>query len=368
MTLRAMGPYNGTLPLPTKVIQAFLRDPSRMAFLRYTQYIPAPGVEFSYMRVDPDEAVRLVDLNASAWGYDDYAPTGNGFTPRAEMLTGRIGRNAFPYTIGDQTVKSWQNGGVNPQELIDKMRMQHAMLHRAVRVVTALQNAVWGSANSGTPQSLLGTAAPVYFDQSSGQEMIGGAPNPNYQIIKKTLQRIKRRINLSTNGMLTGDELIWVIPPVLAEALSTAGEIYEALKQSQYAGQLMNPTLRDWNLPPTYAGFTIVVEDTPRCLINMNSDGTTVADVTVSAQKDYILSSSSSTSYIVSRPGGLDGLYGGTNYSTVQIYTLNGEAQVKAFPIPLHELTQGRISIEDAIVIPALISGFQLNLSMSSGL
>ena len=54
MTLRAMGPYNGTLPLPTKVIQAFLRDPSRMAFLRYTQYIPTPGVEFSYMRVDPD--------------------------------------------------------------------------------------------------------------------------------------------------------------------------------------------------------------------------------------------------------------------------------------------------------------------------
>jgi hypothetical protein len=365
MTLRAMGPYNGTLPVPTGIIQGFMRDPATMPFLKYAQLIPAPEIVFSYFRVDPDDVNRLPRINDYAWAYDDYRPTGRGFHLRGEFIDNRTQRWDFPYQIGEATRRIWQRGsGIDPKVMYDQVRANHAALHRAVRVVGALRDAAWGSGNTGTPQDLLGTAGPVYFDQSSGEEMIAGAPNPDFQSIKRTFQRVKRRIHLATNAALTGRELVAVLPPRVAIAMAEAGEIVNFLKQSPYAKDLTDPNIEEWNLPPRYAGFTLVVEDTPRTFINQKEDGT-VADVTVASQKDYILTDDEI--FFVSRPGGLEGIYGGRNFSTVQVFHFNGEARVEAFSEPKHELMEGHVVMEDKVLVPAVLSGFRLTDVLSPG-
>lgn len=362
MTMRAMGPYNGILPEPTGMIVSFMTDPKTMPYLKYTQLCPAPEVVFSYWKMDPDDPVRLARLNDFAWGYDDYRPTGKAFQLRGEMIDDRCRRYDFPYTLGETTRRVWQKGtGIDPRSLYDQVRASHAHLHRAVRVVTALGAASWGS-NTSTPVTLLGQA-DAFFNKSSGQQYLAsGNDNPNFQVIKRTFQKVKRIINLSTNSALDGSELIAVLPPLVAIAIAESGEMVEYLKGSPFAKELTDPNIANWNLPPSYGGFTLVVEDTPRCFIDQLAAGT-AADISDATQKDYILSSD--TMYFLSRPGGLKGISGARSYSTAQCWHYNGEARVEAFAKPEHDLTEGHVVLEDRVVIPATISGFKLTDTLS---
>src|SRR5262245_39749817 len=348
MTLRAVGAFNGLLPEPTGMVVGFLRDPARAPHRKYVQFVPAPEIQYMYCRLGPDEPTRLRQLNDFAWAYDDYRPTGKGFTVRAEWLNNTTQRWDFPYTLGEATIRVWNKQGIDTRMVFDRVRANHASLHRSVRIINALSGANWG-ANTGVLNTFMGTTG-AFYDRSSGVELPPGGtfaqPNPNFQIIKKSFQKVKRRINLATNAALTGEELVCVMPPIVAEAVAASGEMVEFLKQSQFAHDLTDPNIRDWNLPPSYAGFQLVVEDTPRCFINQLASGV-VADVTVPAQKDYILNTD--TIYFLARPGGVAGGYGFRNFATVQCYHFNGEARVEAFTEPKHDLVESRVVLEDRV-------------------
>lgn len=354
-TLRAIGPFNGTMPQPTGMVVGFMRDPKANPHTKYCQYVPAPEVIFDYCVLNADEPTRMVDLNKFAWGYDDYRPSGRDFVIQAKWEVGRTTRWDFPYQIGETTIRTWQKSGVNPKQLYDQVRASQAALHRSQRVVTALTGATWTGYTSDL-NTLLGSVG-AGFDTSSGEELISGAANPNFQIIKRAFNAVKRRIHLATNGAVHGSELVCVMSPVVAQAIAVSGEMVNFLKQSTYAKELTNPNLEDWSLPDSYGGFKLVVEDTPRCYINHHADGT-VADVTVASNKDYILNTDSV--YFVSRSGGLDGGYGYQNFSTVQLYHFKGEARVEAFSEPKHELVEGHVVMEDSVQVPAVLSGYRL--------
>src|SRR5215468_5751852 len=363
-TFRAIGPQDGILPEPTGMVLGYFRDPNKSPYLRYCQMVPAPEIQFRYAELDPDEPVRLVELNSYAWGYDDYRPSGRGFTFKARWIDDSVQRWDFPYQVGEHTVRVWQKSGINTRMLFDQVRSNHARLHRSVRIVNALTAANWGS-NTGTLASLGIIPAGGFWDLSSGtQYLADGTPNPQFQIIKKTFQKIHRRVNLATNSAVTGEELICVMPPTVAEAVATSGEMVEFLKQSQYAKpDLTQLNWATWGLPDMYGGIGLVVEDTPRCFINQHDDGT-VANVLVPAQKDYIMTGD--TVYFVSRVGGLTGTYGTRNWSTVQLYHFGGEVRVRAFSEPKHELVEGHVEMEDKALVPSTISGFKLTDVLST--
>lgn len=366
MTMRAIGPFNGTLPVPTGMIVDYLRQPSTLPFVRYTQLVAAPEVIFSYFRVDPDEHTRMPRVNDFVWGYDDYRPTGRAFTLRGEFIADRVKRYDFSYQIGETTRKVWKNNqNIDPKQLYDSVMASKAALHRATRVLAALTAADFATVgNTGTPQTLLGTASPVYFDESGGEQFLpSGDADPRFQVIKKTFQAVKQRINLATNGYCSGKGLVCVMGPSVAHAIASSGEMVNFLKQSVFADKLTDPNIENWNLPPRYAGFELVVEDTVKTLINQHEDGT-VADVSVAAQKGYMLGDD--TMYFLSRPEGLDGPFGGRNFSTVQCYHVGGEARVEAFSEPKHELVEGHIVMEDKVLVPATASGFRLSDVLST--
>lgn len=358
MTLRAMGAFNGALPVPTQMMIGFIKDPKSFAYLQYTQLVPAPEIQFMWAKIDPDDAVRLVNLDSFGWAYDDYRPTGKAFQPRVEWIESRTQRWDFPYTVGEATLRVWRKNGIDPKMIFDTMRASHAALHRASRVVTALGSDLTG-ASTTTLEALLGSAE--FLDQSSGDEN-----NPGFQVFKRMCNRAKRRIYLATNGAVGRKDLYCVIPPVVAEAWSESGECWEALKHSKDAKtdllDLPDP-IQDWNIPSRYAGFNLVVEDTPKVFIHQKASGV-VADVTVAAEKDYILNTD--TVFFVSRPGGLDGGYGKQNFSTVQLYHFNGEARVEAFSEPKHELVEGHVVCEDKVVVGAPAAGLEVTDVLST--
>lgn len=372
--LQGMGAFNGVLPVPTGIVIGFMRDPKTMPYLQYSQLVPAPEVQFSWTKIDPNVSTRLPNLNTFAWQYDDYRPTDKTFKPRAKLESDRLNRWDFSYVVGNATQRIWTNQGINYQAMCDSIRMNHAHLHRAVRVLGGLTGAGWFPQNSTTLDALMASdpeyvAGQSSFDESSGQQYLAtGAPNPNFQIIKRALQRVMRAIKFNTNNAVQLEDFQWVLNPDDAQTVARSGEMVEFLKQSPYAREVSTSEIRlneQYGLPERYAGFKIVVEDTPRVIVNESvTDEGEIDDVTIPDQKDYILASD--TCYFTCRvktgstTAGLDGSYGSVSYSTVQIFHLNGEARVEAFSEPKHDLVEGHIVMEDKVVVPTTTAAFKL--------
>lgn len=367
--LQGMGPFNGVLPEASGIVIAFMRNPKTMPYLRYSQFVPAPDVNFTWTKIDPNLSSRLPNLDTFEWPYGGYRPLDNSFRPRVAMEVARIGRRNFSYTVANEAQRIFTKAGINYQGLCDSARMNHAHLHRAVRVITELQGGTWSSGlNSGSPQSLLNLPSPITFDESSGQQyQANGAENPAFQIIKRTLQQVMKLIKLNTSNAVSLESFQWVMPPDDAYAIARSGEMVEYLKGSPFAREIATDNLNGetYGLPARYAGFEIVVEDTPRVITNERvTDTGDIGDVLVPDEKNYIMPAG--TSYFTCRMtsnaqnSGLDGMYGTSNYSTVTIFTWNGEAQVEVFGEPKHRLLEGNIVTEDKVIVPTTVSGFRL--------
>jgi hypothetical protein len=378
---RAMGPRNASLPQATADVIGFLHDPDRWPYMQYVQLIGLPeesnGI-YRYPVINPDDSMRLVTYGEFAWGWDDKRPRGEGFKPRVEWLSSETKRYAFGYTIGDRTQRAWTNATkINPKALYDVIRRNHAGLHRASRAVDFFRNFSFPAYNTSDLQALLGNpAGGAYWDQSSGNETtVAGNPNPLFQVIKKTQNIVMRRIDLQTNGAVTGEEFVQVMGPKVAQQMAIAGEMVNYLKQSPFAETLMKRN-KKWGLPDEYNGWKLVVEDTPRVFVRQSSDDTVLASpanatttlppgsTVVYNERDYVWNDD--TVLFTSRVGGLDGNYGFQNFSTCQMFYYNGLAEVTANTEAFDQLTEGSISIEDDFQMPAPISGFKLTGVLSA--
>lgn len=359
ISFQAPGPFNGTLPIPSGMLVSYVRDPNKFPYAKYAQIVPAPDDIFSYVIADPDHNVRLVSLNKNDWADGAERPNGQDFEMRFKAATARTERRDFPWFLGNETQRQWlQRGGLDLRKLYDQSQASRAGIHRAQRILTALLNAAWPTANTNTIGGILGLNGTAYITQSSATEIIGGNPNPNYYLVRRAFQYIKQIIHLSTNGAVNGAEMICVMPPLVAKVLANIPEIIEAYKQSMFAKEVTNPTLSDWSLPEQYGGFRLVVEDTVRVFTNEVAAATVGADVTNPAAKGYMFNTD--TMFFLSRPGGLmaEGL--GTNFSTVQLWTWNGGEYVDAFTDAENRRIKGHVTTEDIALVPALASGFML--------
>ena len=251
------------------------------------------------------------------------------------------------------------------------IRRNHAGLHRASRCVDTVRGYTFPAYNQADLQTLMGSPAqPVAWDASSASETLpSGNPNPAFQVIKETMNRIMRRIDLQTNGAVTGEEFIVVMGPLVAQKIATSGEMVNYLKQSPSAEKLLKRNGK-WGIPDEYNGWKFVVEDTPRVFVRQSADDTLLASPTIATnilppgstlyynERDYVWNDD--TVMFVSRVGGLDGGYGFQNFSTVQMFYYNGLALVEANRDNYDELTEGSVVIEDDFQVPAPISAFKL--------
>lgn len=386
---RAIGPRSASLPQATANVIGFLRDPNRFPYLDYTQLVPLENVSeglYRFPTIEPDEAVRLINYYEFGWGWDDKRPSGETFKPRITWTSSETIRWAFGYTLGERTNDAWKrNTKINPQNLYDKVRMAQAGLHRASRVVDKIRNFAWTASQTSTLQALFGSPGiPLYFDKSSGTELLSSdVPNPNFQVIKRTLNIIIRQMNLATNGAISGNELCMVMGPFVAQKIAESGEIVNYLKQQANARNDLMTRNGKWGIPDNYAGWKLIVEDTPRVFVRPNLaqavgtgnvfasqttalTTTPVGFVTTPYQRDYIWNDDSV--FFGSRAGGLDGHYGEVNFSTVQLFHYNGLANVQARSDQWNQIIEGSIDLEDDIQVAAPLAGYWLTNTTSTGI
>lgn len=344
MTLRFLSAYNGFIPQATGQVISYIRSPKDFQLNKYVQYIESPTTVGVYAKIDRDQPVRLVDESDFIWADGADRPSGDWNQMRFQWVEFSVKRRDYPFRIGNLALKQGKDSW-KPLDHHVGMTAAQAMTNRTNRVVTALETiANWGS-NAASAASLNGGAGK--WTTASDQP-----GDPAYNAIRKTLLEAAKRINLATNGVVKPKDLVLLISPGLATDMSNTAEIHNYLKFGPFSKAQLEDSSNDnqqWGLPPSLYGFPLTVEDTPRVTTRptaADSDGSRV----------YVKSDDSAV--LLSRKGGINGVYGAPSFSTIQLYWHEYEMAVYTFDDPKHERLDGHVTDMFAEVLAAPEAGF----------
>jgi hypothetical protein len=337
VTLRYLSGANGSLPIVSGQVIGFVRDTKKFKINEWVQWVPAPKPVVAYMILDRDHPVRVVSDAEFAWEDGDDRPQGRHNVGRFQWAEVKCERRDYAFTLGWQA-QDVADGSWKPFAYEAEAHASQAMTNRTSRLITMVETSTnWASTNVATAATLNG---------GKGRWDVGSSdPNsPNYLAIKLSWLEAARRIMLLTNNRVDYSDLIMVMAPETAIAVSTSAEITDYLKGSPFAmaqvkGDVPNKNV-SWGLPETYAGIRIVVEDASIVTERPSADGT---EATIGTGQPRKFIKNKTSAVLVSRPGGIEGVYGAPNFSTVQIYHYKGLLEVQAFDDPKHERTEGHI-------------------------
>lgn len=319
-TPRYPSPTNTFVPEATGQAIAYVRDPSRFKVNEYVQLVRAPKPVVLYAFLDPDEPVRVVTDAEYDWpdGQPRPRPAGNVGNFKWEEV--RIFRRSYGYTVGEQLVETAE--GWNPRAFFDAIILNKAMVNVTKRVMALLDNAANWGANTATATSLNGGAGN-WANASNDPTSV------NFLAIKKSLNAAVRRILLASNGLVTRKDLRLVIDPVVADAVGETSELHTYVEKSpvalaQIRGDAPNVNA-PWSIPEQIYGLPVVVEDASYVNVRPEADGTAAV---VETEKVFVADPTKAR--LVSRVGGVDGLYGAPSASTAQRYYYKYELAIEA--------------------------------------
>lgn len=233
------------------LIVEFSRNPKSFPLLRYSELRPVTLTRGYYLRIEPQQAARIVynDGREFAWPPGADRPTGTDNQERFQFAPYFTQRRAHSVKLDSRAVEmsAW---GVAEMEL--RAKAQQAMTQRTVFAANVLSNASWGS-NTNNATSLAG-----------GLFSAGTNSTP---YLKIGLQAAAIAINKATLGVVEPNDLVVVMSPDSATAIAQSPEITTLLSNSIYAYPLLTGTLpgqvqRNWSLPPMLYDFRVAVEDT----------------------------------------------------------------------------------------------------------
>lgn len=341
--------YNGYLPQATGLVVAFVRKPDEFPINKWVQYVPTPVKNAAYVSLETDQQVREYDDAALAWedggsrkqmGQDNKV----GF----QYIPFRTQRRNRSWTLGYETIDQTKDFKIKPVHM--DTAISQIMINRTRRCVTLLETvANWG-VNVGTANTM-NNGRGKWSDGSDD-------PNsPNYNAIFASLQNILRLIHLFTNGKVKQKDLIIVLSPGAAIAVSLAPEIVNYCRESPYSKEILekglDPQYATWGLPAQFKSWEFVVEDTMRVSQQANATSTQAT-----TNRGYVMSDN--YAHIISRKGGIDGEYGTQNYSTITLQHYGPLLSVEAFDDPEDHLVRGHVSEDTKEILVSNLTGFLL--------
>lgn len=353
MTQRVAGPNNGYIPSATAQAVAFARDPSEFKLNEYVQLVQHDEPVGIYTIIDRDEAVRVVSDEEFAWEDGADMPSGEAYKSRFDTDSFACKRRAYPWTMGDQAIKNaslWKPDLVHFRDAATK-----AMTNRTWQIVQFLENA------SNYPATNTAAANTLNGGRGKWDKASDDPTSPNFNAIASSILAGARVINLYTNGAVKLNQLRLVIGIDLAIAMSQSPELKNFVRQTDLARNLqtgdgMNMNAL-WGLPSHYQGVQIVVEDASRV-----SERPKAAGTHATGGRGYIKSSTSAQ--LVSRPGGLDGVYGAQSFSTLQCFYTGELLRVKKESDTWNEKVKGAVTEQFVPKMPAGVSGFNITAVM----
>lgn len=365
MSQRYLSGTNGFVPSATGQAIAFVRDPAKFKVNSYVQNIRSPKVIGLYAVLDRDQPARVPTNQEFLWTDGDPRPAGNNNTGTFQWRDFLCIRRDYPYTVGEQAIE--QAEGWNPKAFFNAIVLQQAMTNRTNRIATLLQtSANWPSSSVSTVNALNGISTPNgKWSQGSNDPS-----NANYLSIKKSLLAAQKQILLQTNSMVQPSDLVLVISPALANAISESSEYHTYLEKSRFAlgqlhGDLPNQN-ENFGIGTILYGLQVVVEDT--VIVTTRPSTLNSADTTgggaplANPGRQFVWQDS--TPVIISRKGGLDGNYGSPSFSTVQNYFYKYELAVEAFDDVKNKRVESHVIEQFAEILAAPAAGMLLTGAM----
>lgn len=321
-----------------KMVIDFARNPKDFAINRYLQVVPSDVPIGLYLEMTVEVAGRIVngDLSDFAWPDGNDAPSGAMGTESHNWRSYRCERYAYPFRIGNQTVKnaSW--------DIVAKhaaMMAQLAMTARTQLAATLLQTAGnWPAAHTAAVSAISGNTGTWAQSTTARSD------------IKRSLNYARETILNSTLAAVDPNDLHLVIGSGCAKAISESQEIIDYIKGSpdaleQVKGGLGKNAL--YGLPDMLYGVPLEVEVTRKVT---SKKGATRAVSSVWANDKPVL---------MSRPGGLEGVGGAPSFSTATAFAVSGEEMlVEKMDDVNNKRVDGRVVDNIVIVLTAPTSGF----------
>ncbi len=229
------------------------------------------------------------------------------------------------------------------------------MIDRTQSAVQALVNGAWGS-NAAYVDPASGNypvtaTPPLLTGFPSGSNWGNGTPTAPF--IQISIQTAALAILKATQGTVTLDKLKLLIGPDTAYRMSQSPEIKTAFIQSQFAKDSLTGTgevAAYWGLPPRIAGVEIVVEQSYVDTSNLNT--------TLSGASDTVTTIvPTGDAFLVSRPGGLIGVEGARNWSTLVMFAYE-EMTTEVFNDPQNRRVQGHVTSDFVHVLTSPSVGY----------
>lgn len=301
------GPYNVFVPnakTSGNLFVDFSRNKEDFVVNQYCQIVPVEAPLGIWYQMGLDERARILEPDGAQFAFPDGADrpdpadTGDYFSELAFKCL----RRSYGARIGRMTKENavWNIVDQRSRELAQK-----AMTFRTQAVVNKLTDSTQ-------------YAASHVFDLSttvSGINNVGNwaASTSARETIKRTLNYIKQLITLDTRAAVRSKDLLMVMGPDTAAAISVSQEIVELVKQNaggiQYLHNEGKFKKENYGLPDRLYDTEYLIEDT----------------VVVTSQRGLITPTQSfvlplGTVLVLHRPNSLEGIEGGRSFSTVSIH------------------------------------------------
>ena len=322
------------------LITQYSRNPDDFPIARYAQYREISKDRGYYMRINTEQAGRLVGGTPDEFVWPDGAnrPRRNNGTEKFNWQDYATERFDYDFTLGD---KARKQAGWNIEDTEAAQHAHQAMTGRTRRLHVALETAGnWDATHIKDVTTITGNTGR--WDQSTTARMdIKRSINFGVNIVRKdTLSVVKAKKDMRL-----------VCNPVTAQRLGETQEMIEAFIQSlearpQWEGD--PKVYSDYGLPKMLYGIEVVIEDT--VMVTSRRDAATVTRTDCCA--DGVV-------YLLSRPGGLVAKAAtGPSYSTAMVFTYE-DLTVEKLDDRDNRRVEGHVVDDTAEEIVSPVSGFQ---------
>lgn len=326
------------------LIVAYSRNPKDFACAEYMQIVPVTKTTGAYLKITPEEAGRVLDSTLTAFRWDDgqESPEHNEGLESHDWATYRAARYAFGFNLGDLTVEqaSWDILSMHAQ-----IHAQQAMTARTVSVQNKLlTTSNWDSNHFSTAASIPNSGQ---FDQGTVTNLY----------LKQALNYAAQKTIKDTLGQVKPKDLVTVMNPADAAAISMSQEVHSYIKESPFAlAQLRGDSPSQngkYGMPDYIYGYRIIIEDAVK---TTSAKGATTAHAYVMTTQNVLM---------LARVGGIEARYGGPSFSTATLFMME-EMTVETKRDDDNRRTKGRVVENYDIVMTAPIAGYLFTSATSA--
>lgn len=325
-------------PATGQIQVEFTRSVNRFPITQYAQIVPVTQMSGYFLRIDEEEAARVVSVQDQQWALGEDRPT--GINTDFEFTQFTTQRFQASFAIPNETVKQASWDLVASHARIQAAKMMSHRTYRAASILTTAANYNGGAAIT----SYVSTNTAGFYNKASYVNNLtnGITGTDGVQVLFRSACE---KIMQATNGVVGPKDIIAVMNPATARILASTEAVREYVRYSPNALAFLqgDATFSAYGLPQNLFGVGgIVVDDTVTVSTRKGGVGT----------KAFFYGTVASPAIaFVARPNGLVANEGPT-FSTLTVFAYE-DMTVETLDDPWNRRIRGSVVDNSAVVMTA---------------